>query len=84
MNLKSRLEDKNGECKAQAEQLLNATKEREKVEDELSELRKEFEQLQARYLDLDLVSKDDHFQDTSFLQKESSERQENDQEIFAK
>lgn len=83
-NLKSRLEEKNGECKAQEEQLLTATKEREKVEDELSELRKEFEQLQARYLDLDIVSKDDHFQDTSFLQKKSSERQVNNQEIFAK
>lgn len=75
-NLKSILEEKSGECKAQEEQLLTAKKEREKVDNELSELRKEFEQLRAKHLDLELVSKDDHFQDTSFPQKEPSEHQQ--------
>lgn len=82
--LRCRLEDKSKESRTQEEQLVSATKERERLDEELSKLRTE---LEMKHFDLELASrkaKDEHQMEISMLQKGSSERRERDQELFAK
>lgn len=85
-NLKSTLDEKRSENQTREEQLHFATKERERLDEELREVRNELEQLQTKHLDLEVASnkvKEEHFNEVSLLQRESSEERERDQELFA-
>ena len=84
--LRCRLEEKRLDGQTRDEQLLCALKEREMFENELNKLRTELEELQNKYLDLELASrkaKDEHIMEISMLQKGSSELRERDQALFS-
>ena len=83
--LRSKLEEMRNAAQNREKWLLTATKERDTHEEELTKLRAEFEQLQTKHLDLELVSRnarDEHSMEIAMLQKGSTERRERDQEQF--
>ena len=83
--LRAKLDEKNSETQNHEQQLLNVTRERERLDEELKNLRAEFDQLQTKHLDLELASKkarEEHSTEISMLQKGSSERHVRDQELF--